>query len=192
MTHCLHRFVFPREPIQKLYNSSECQALAQMHAARTCDERQSCSFAMPVRRRCRVVPMAISRPAISGPAMPGRMMSRPTVAAGVAAIMGIAQILFGSRRDLGTGVFTGRACVLASGVPTIACGTMAARDGPEYGKALIIGIRRLNFFAIVDAARSGHRTGGGRDQGGGENTVQDKSQGFILLGSRRFSWRPRR
>ena len=180
MPHCLHRFVFPCEPIQKLYNSSECQALAQMHAARTCDERQSCSFAMPVRRRCRVVPMAISRPAISGPAMPGRMMSRPTVAAGVTAIMGMAQILFGSRRDLGTGVFTGRACVLASGVPTIACGTMAARDGPEYGKALIIGVRRLNLFAIVDAARSGDRKSGDRDQRGGENSSQDGSQGFIL------------
>lgn len=108
------------------------------------------------------------------------MMPRPTVVAGVVANMAMAQILVGSSRDLCIGAINGRARVLALAVPTIPRGTMAARHRTEDGQALIIGISCLNLFAIVDCPRSGYRTGGGRDQGGGENTVQDRSQGFIL------------
>jgi hypothetical protein len=144
-------------------------ALAQIHVARTHAERQGCSFAMPVRCCGCVVPMAISRPAMSGP-----MMSRPTVAAGVAANMAMAQLLFGrSRRDLCIGAITGCARVLAIAIPSLLRGTMATGHRSEDGQALIIGVRGLNFFALVDAARSGTRIGGSCDQGGGENTVQE-------------------
>jgi hypothetical protein len=143
-----------------------------MHVTRNRAERQGCSFAVPVRRRCRVVPMAMGRPAMTRPAM-----SRPTVVAGVvaraAANMTMAQILFVGRRDLCIGAINGRTRVLSATIPTIPRDTMAARHRAEYGQALIIGVRRLNFFAIVDAARRGFRTNGGRDQGGGENTVQE-------------------
>jgi hypothetical protein len=59
-------------------------------------------------------------------------------------------------------------------------GAMAAGEGTEHGQALIVGVRRLNFLAVVDAARSGVRMSGGRDQRGGENGSQNGSQGFIL------------
>jgi hypothetical protein len=97
------------------------------------------------------------------------------VVARVAANMAMAQILIVGRRDLGIGgAINGRTRVLAATtIPTIPRDTMAARHRAEYGQALIIGVRRLNFFAIVDAARRGFRTNGGRDQGGGENTVQE-------------------
>jgi hypothetical protein len=145
--------------------------LAKMRVTRNRAERQGGSFAMPVRRRCRVVPMAISRPAMTRPAM-----SRPTMVAGVAACvaanMAIAHILFVDARDLGVGAI-GCNRVLAAAIPTIPRDTMAARHRAEYGQALIIGVRRLNFFAFVDAARRGFRTNGGRDQCGGEKTVQE-------------------
>ena len=32
---------------------------------------------------------------------------------------------------------------------------MAAGEGTKHGQVLIVGVRRLNFFAVVDAARSG-------------------------------------
>jgi len=58
--------------------------------------------------------------------------------------------------------------------------TMAAGNRTEHGQALIVGVRRLNFLAVVDAARSGVRLSGSRDQRGGENGGQKGSQGFIL------------
>ena len=57
---------------------------------------------------------------------------------------------------------------------------MAAGEGTEHGQALIVGVRRLNFLAVVDAARSGVRMSGSRNQRGGENGSQNGSQGFIL------------
>jgi hypothetical protein len=57
---------------------------------------------------------------------------------------------------------------------------MAAGEGTEQGQALIVGVGRLNFFTVVDAARSGVRLSGSRDQRGGENGGQNGSQGFIL------------
>jgi hypothetical protein len=57
---------------------------------------------------------------------------------------------------------------------------MAAGEGTEQGQALIVGVRRLNFFAVVDAARSGFRLSGDRGQRGYENGGQNGSQGFIL------------
>jgi hypothetical protein len=57
---------------------------------------------------------------------------------------------------------------------------VAAGRGTEQGQALIVGIRRLNFLAVADVARSGFRLCGGRDQGGYENGGQNGSQGFIL------------
>jgi hypothetical protein len=57
---------------------------------------------------------------------------------------------------------------------------MAAGNRTEHGQALIVGVGRLNFFAVVDAARSGVRMSGSRDQRGYENGGQNGSQGFIL------------
>jgi hypothetical protein len=154
------------------------QDLAKVPAARNRAERHDCSFAMPVRRRCCVVPMAMSRPVMSSSAMM-TSMSSPTVPARVMAAVAMAQILVGGGRDRGIGGLS-RPFVLAARITAVARDTMAARHWAEQGQALIIGVRRLNFFAIVDAAGSGFGTSRGRDQDGGKDTVQDKSQGFIL------------
>jgi hypothetical protein len=98
------------------------------------------------------------------------------VAARVAGTMAVAQ----HRRNLGIGIAGRRAVILAAGIDDITRATMAARHRAKQGQALIIGVRRLNFFALVNSSRNGFRTSGGCDQSGGENTVQDKSQGFIL------------
>jgi hypothetical protein len=139
---------------------------------------------MPLRRGCCVVPMAMSCPVMSSsammtPPMARPSMSSPTAPARMMAPVVMAQILIGGGRDRGIGGL-GRPFVLAAGIPAIACNTMAARHWAEQGQALIIGVRRLNFFAIVDAAGSGFGTSRGRDQDRGKDTVQDKSQGFIL------------
>ncbi len=70
--------------------------------------------------------------------------------------------------------------VLPIRVHAVSGGAMAAGEGTEYGQALIVGVRRLNFLAVVDAARSGVRMSGSCDQRGGENGGQNGSQGFIL------------
>ena len=70
--------------------------------------------------------------------------------------------------------------VLPIRVLAVPGGAMAAGEGTEHGQALIVGVRRLNFFAAVDAARSGFRMSGGRDQRGYENGGQKESQGIIL------------
>jgi hypothetical protein len=57
---------------------------------------------------------------------------------------------------------------------------VAARHRAKQGQALIIGIRRLNFFAVINGSRGGYQRSRRRDQGSGENTVQNESQGFIL------------
>jgi hypothetical protein len=59
-------------------------------------------------------------------------------------------------------------------------GAVAAGHGPEQGQALIVGVRRLNFLAVADAARSGFRLSGSRNQRGYENGGQNGSQRFIL------------
>jgi hypothetical protein len=71
--------------------------------------------------------------------------------------------------------------VLPIRVDAIAGGAVAAGEGTKQGQTLIVGVRRLNFFAVVDAARSGLRLSGDRDQRGYENDGQNGSQGFILL-----------
>ena len=94
-------------------------------------------------------------------------MSSPTVPARVMAAVAMAQILIGGGHDLGIGGFS-RPVVLAAGIiSTRPRDTMATRYRAEQGQALIIGVRRLNFFAIVDGAGSGFGTSGGRDQDGG-------------------------
>jgi hypothetical protein len=121
---------------------------------------------MPVRR-----PICVMRVAISCP-----MMCRPMMPARMAAAM--ARILIGGRRNFGAR--GRRTLVLATGIHALPRGTMTARHRAEQGQALIIRVRRLNFLTIIDRSRSGVRTSGGRDQRGGENTVQYESQGFIL------------
>jgi len=70
--------------------------------------------------------------------------------------------------------------VLPIRVHAVSSGAVAAGEGTEQGQALIIGVRRLNFFAVADATRSGFRLSGGRGQRGHENGSQNGSQGFIL------------
>jgi hypothetical protein len=137
---------------------------------------------MPVRGGSGPVPMAVS---LSRPAV-----SRPTVSARVAAAM----VATRNRRRGHSGICVSGCClgVLAIRVHALSGGAVAAGQGTEQGQALIVGVRRLNFFAAVDAARSGFRLSGDRDQRGYEKGGQNGSQGFILLGSRRFSSRPRR
>jgi hypothetical protein len=69
----------------------------------------------------------------------------------------------GSECCLGILVIHGRA---------ISGGAVAAGERTEQGQASIVGVRRLNFFAVVDAARSGFRLSGGRDERGYENGGQ--------------------
>jgi hypothetical protein len=70
--------------------------------------------------------------------------------------------------------------VLPIRVHAVPGGAMAAGKGTEHGQALIVGVRRLNFLAVVNAARGGIRLSGSRDQRGGENGGQNGSHGFIL------------
>jgi len=71
--------------------------------------------------------------------------------------------------------------VLPIRIDAVSGDAVAASEGTEQGQALIVGVRRLNFFAVVDAARSGFRLRRDRDQRGYENDGQNGSQGFILL-----------
>ena len=149
--------------------------------ARDRAERHGHAFAVPVRRRCCVVPMAMFRPSMTRTAMTSKTMSSPTVPVRVVAAMAVAvaRFLIGGGNDLGIGTFL-RPGILATSIATVPRDIMAARHRAKYGQALIIGVSRLNFFTLVDAAGSSFQTSGGRDQGCGKNTVQDKSQDFIL------------
>ena len=107
------------------------------------------------------VPMAMSRPAVS----------RPTVSARVAGAMLVARI----PRHGHPGICVSGCCRSVLAIPA-----MAAGEGTEQGQALIVSVRSLNYFAVVDAARSGFRLRGDRDQRGYENGSENGSQGFIL------------
>ncbi|MGH6853290.1 MAG: hypothetical protein ACREDJ_08890, partial [Methylocella sp.] len=103
---------------------------------------------------------AVSYPAVFHPAVP-----RPTMPARVSA----AVMRFRRRGHFGMG---GSGCclgVLPIRVHAVSGGAVAAGDGTEQGQALIVGVRRLNFFAVVDAARNGFRLSGDRGQRGYEN-----------------------
>jgi len=103
------------------------------------------------------------------------------VAAGVAAAMVVTRIFLGSCRKLIASSVGRRAVILTACVQAVMGAAVAARHRAEQGQTLIIGVRCLNFFAIINGSRRSYRTSGSRrDQGGGKNTVQDKSQGFIL------------
>jgi hypothetical protein len=71
--------------------------------------------------------------------------------------------------------------VLPIRVDAVSGGAVAAGEGTEQGQALIVGVRRLNFFAVVDAAGSGFRLRRSHDQRGYEYGGQNGSQWFILL-----------
>jgi hypothetical protein len=152
--------------------------LAQPRMSRHDAERHGCDFAVPVPGGSCPVPMALSRPAVP----------RPTVPARVA----VAVMRLPRHGHLDTGASGYCLRVLAIHVRACASPAMAAGHRAEYGQALIVGVGRLNFFAVVDAARSGFRLRGDRGQRGHENDGQNGSQDFILSGSRRFSSRPRR
>ncbi len=70
--------------------------------------------------------------------------------------------------------------VLPIGGHAVSSAAVAARNGAEQGQALIVGVGSLYFFAVVDAARSGLRLSGGRDERGYENGGHNISQGLIL------------
>ncbi len=59
--------------------------------------------------------------------------------------------------------------VLPIRVDAVSGCAMAAGNWTEHGQTLVVGIRSLNFFAVVDAARSGFRLSGDRGQRGYEN-----------------------
>lgn len=94
--------------------------------------------------------------------------------------MAMARLVIWSGSDLGIGVRGCDPLVLIVGLRRITHGTMIACHRPKQGQTLIIGIRRLDFFTLIDAARSGVGASGSRDHCGGENTKQGQSQGFIL------------
>src|SRR3984893_11104153 len=108
---------------------------------------------MAVRSGSGPVPMAVS---LSRPAV-----SRPTVSARVAGAMATRNR---PRGHSGFCVSGGSLGVLVVPVPAISRAAVPAGEGTEQGQALIVGVRRLNFFAAVDAARSGFRLSGDRDQ----------------------------
>lgn len=60
-------------------------------------------------------------------------------------------------RHVGMDVSGCRRGVLPIRVAAVSGGAVTAGKGTEQGQALIVGVRRLNFFAVVDAARSGFR-----------------------------------
>ena len=156
----------------------EIAALAQPRVTRNHAERHGCDFAVPMPGGSCPVPMALSREAVSRPAVPARVA--------------VAVMRFPRHGHLDMGVSGYCLRVLAIHVRACASPAVAAGHRAEYGQALIVGVGRLNFFAVVDAARSGFRLRGDRGQRGHENDGQNGSQDFILSGSRRFSSRPRR
>jgi hypothetical protein len=92
----------------------------------------------------------------------------------------VTQILIGGGQGIGTRGLR-HAFVLATGfISTCPNKPMAVRHRTEQGQALIIGVRRLNFFATIDGAGRGFGTNRRRDQDGGQGTLQDNSQDFIL------------
>jgi hypothetical protein len=98
----------------------------------------------------------------------------------MAATMATARIFIRGGRDLGIRVRGCQPLVLIVRIGSFPRDTMVACHWPKHGQTLVIGIRRLDFFALINAAWSGIRTRGSRDRGGGENTEQGQSQGFIL------------
>jgi hypothetical protein len=113
------------------------------------------------------MPTAMSRPAVSRPTMTARV---------AAAVMRIPR-----HCHVGMDVSGCSLGVLPIRVDAVSGGAVAAGEGTEQGQALIVGVRRLNFFAVVDAARSGFRLRRNHDQRGYEYGGQNGSQGFILL-----------
>jgi hypothetical protein len=103
-------------------------------------------------------------------------MARPTMTARVAA----AVMRIPRHCHVGMDVSGCRLGVLPIRVDAVS-GAVAAGEGTEQGQALIVGVRRLNFFAVVDAVRSGFRLRRDHDQRGYEYGGQNGSQGFILL-----------
>ena len=144
----------------------EIGKLAQPRVARNHAERHACGFAMPMLRGSSAAPMAMSRPAVSRPTMPARVVAAATRTT--------------HRDHFGMGVPRFCLGVLPIRIHAVTGCAMAAGEGTEQGQALIVGVGRLNFFTVVDAARSGVRLSGSRDQRGGENGSQNGSQGFIL------------
>ncbi len=71
--------------------------------------------------------------------------------------------------------------VLPIGGHAVSSAAVAARNRAEQGQALIVGIGSLYFFAVVDAARSGLRLSGARDERGYENGGHNGSQGLYPL-----------
>jgi hypothetical protein len=121
---------------------------------------------MPMLGGSGAAPMAMFRQAVS----------RPTMSARVApAVMRIAH-----GNNFGTAGLNCRLSVLPVRVDAVSGSAVAAGHGPEQGQALIVSVCRLNLLAVADAARSGFRLSGGRDQGGYENGGQNGAQGFIL------------
>ncbi len=74
-----------------------------------------------------------------------------------------------SHGHLGMGVSGCCLGVLPIRVDAVSGCAMAAGNRTEHGQTLVVGVRRLNFFAVVDAARSGFRLSGDRGQRGYEN-----------------------
>src|ERR1700730_2116321 len=101
---------------------------------------------MPVRGGSGPVPMAVSRPAVPC----------PTVSARVAGAM----VATRNRHCGHSGIWVSGCCLRVLPIVHAVSGG-AAGEGTEQGQALIVGVRRLNFFAVVDAARSGFRLSGG-------------------------------
>jgi hypothetical protein len=120
--------------------------------------------------------MAMMRKAMCRAAMSCPMVPRGSVAAAMAT----ARIFLRGGCNLGIRVRGRHPLVLIVRIGSFPRNTMGACHWPKHGQTLVIGIRRLDFFALINAAWSGVRTRGSRDQSGGENTEQSQSQGFIL------------
>lgn len=120
---------------------------------------------MPVRGGAGPMPMAMSCPVVSCPAMPARVV-----------VAAAAEIL--RRGHPGIDISCCCLLILPIRAHAVAGATMTSGGRAEQGQALIIGVGRLNFFAIVDAPRRGFRLSGSPDQRGCEDGGQNESQGF--------------
>lgn len=93
--------------------------------------------------------------AMSRPMMAGLVMARPMAAARVMAAMAVTARLLRLGCGFGHGICGWRPIILAAHIGHVLRDAMVApRHRAENGQTLIVGVRRLDFFAIVNAARS--------------------------------------
>jgi len=97
---------------------------------------------------------------------------RPNMAAGVMAVMAMRMRDMPARRGGGRPPGDRRAILRIDFVLRLDRNAMRMGDRAEGRKTLIIGVGRIDFFAIVYRARRGVREGRRRDQRGGKIIIE--------------------